>query len=177
MLEFTAIDFETVPGEHGPIPAEIGLVVFNEVGQILHYFEASAPVNDLYAKSANCCESIVSTWPQIKEHLQNKVILGHNIGYDYAILKKSFPALEIERTVDSLQISRQVYKDLFSDYSLSALLECLDLTKTLNTLKVNDHFTPHRALYDAMGAALLCLELLSKPKGRELILPQQQSLF
>ena len=54
MLEFTAIDFETVPGEHGPIPAEIGLVVFNEAGQILHYFEASAAVNQLYAKSANC---------------------------------------------------------------------------------------------------------------------------
>ena len=177
MLEFTAIDFETIPGDHGPIPAEIGLVVFNEAGQILHYFEAAAPVNKTYASSANCVESIISTWPQIKDHLQNKIILGHNIGYDYAILKKSFPALKVERTVDSLQISRQVYKDLFSDYSLSSLLECLDLTQSLEQLKVNDHFTPHRALYDAMACALLCLNLLNKEQGRALIIPQEQSLF
>ncbi|MDD7983428.1 hypothetical protein PQO01_00480 [Lentisphaera marina] len=177
MLEFTAIDFETVPGEHGPIAAEIGLVVFNESGEILHYFEASAPVNDLYAASAHCCESIVSTWPKIKQHLQNKIILGHNIGYDYAILKKCFPALTIERSIDSLQISRQVYSNTFSDYSLTSLLECLDLNKQLEKLQVNDHFIPHRALYDAMGCALLCLHLLNKPKGRELIFPQQQSLF
>jgi DNA polymerase III subunit epsilon len=177
MLEFTAIDFETVPGEHGPLAAEIGLVVFNEAGQILHYFEASAPVNAIYASSAHCCESIISTWPKIKDHLENKIIVGHNIGYDYAILKKCFPALKIDRTVDSLQISRQVYPDTFNDYSLSSLLECLDLTKELDKLKVNDHFTPHRALYDAMACALLSLDLLSKSKGRDLIIPQQQSLF
>jgi DNA polymerase III alpha subunit (gram-positive type) len=177
MLEFTAIDFETVPSQHGPIAAEIGLVVFNEKGQISHHFEASAPVNKLYANSANCRDSIISTWPEIKTHLQGKIILGHNIGYDYAILKKCFPALAIDRTVDSLYISRQVYKKIFSDYSLTSLLDCLDLTDQLESLQVNDHFTPHRALYDAMGCALLTLALLTKPLGRDLIIPPQQSLF
>ena len=41
MIEFTAIDFETVPGDHGPQAAEIALVVFNEGGQILHYYAVS----------------------------------------------------------------------------------------------------------------------------------------
>ena len=177
MTEFTAIDFETIPGDHGPEAAEIGLVVFNESGQILHYFEAAAPVNALYAASPACRESIISTWPEVQEHLQNKIIVGHNIGYDYAILKKCFPALKVSQKVDTLQIARQVYPNIFSDYSLTALIECLDLQKQMSSIKLNEHFSPHRALYDTVACTLLTLHLLQTDIGRELIFPSQQALF
>ena len=177
MTEFTAIDFETVPGDHGPEAAEIGLVVFNEGCQILHYFEAAAPVNSLYATSPACRESIISTWPEVQPYLQNKIIVGHNIGYDYAILKKYFPALQVSQKIDTLQIARQVYPNTLSDYSLTALIECLDLQNQMSSIKLNEHFSPHRALYDAVACTLLTLHLLNTSAGRELIFPSQQELF
>ena len=101
MTEFTAIDFETVPGPHGPEAAELGIIVFNETGQILHYYEAAAPVNELYASSPACKESIVSTWPDIQAFIQNKILVGHNLGYDFAILKKCFPGLNVSQKIDT----------------------------------------------------------------------------
>ena len=177
MTEFTAIDFETVPGEHGPEAAELGLVVFNDAGHILHYFEAAAPVNSLYAASPSCRKSIISTWPEVQIHLQNKILVGHNIGYDYAILKKCFPALQVRQKVDTLQIARQVYPKTFSDYSLTALLDCLDLNKQMEVIQLNNHFSPHRALYDTVACTLLTLHLLQTQKGKELIFPSQAELF
>ena len=178
MPTFTAIDFETLPGDHGPEPAEFALVVFNTEGEILHFFEAALPVNKLYASSPACRDSLVSAWAELKPWLQDSILVGHNIGYDTALLYKCFPALQVERCIDTLDVARKAYPKTFDDYSLTALLENFDLLEQVGAMKLNDHYEPHRALYDSVACALLTLQLLNQPKGREMILPPiQGTLF
>ena len=146
-----------MPGEHGPEPAEFALVAFNEQGEILHFFEAALPVNALYAASPACRDSLVSAWPELQPWLQDAVLVGHNVGYDTAILYKLFPALRVERTIDTLDVARKTYPGVFDDYSLTALLESLNLLDQVDAMKLNDHYEPHRALYDSVACALLAL--------------------
>ena len=90
--------------------------------------------------------------PQLTARLDRKVIVGHNIGVDWRLLHRRCPAIDPLTLIDTLKLARHVRPGTKGN-GLATLLERHHLTAAVTALAPGSQ--PHRALWDAAGAAVL----------------------
>lgn len=182
-MYFYCIDFESTGAANGQEPLEFAWVeIDSQSGKIAGHFEvgfSSVKGGRDLSDHKKTVPHLRDIWPEVQAKLQNSVIVGHNVNYDFSLLNKTFPGFNHGGLIDTLTIYRQLYGNQIISYSLEALLEVFDLKSELEKLSVNDHFQPHRALYDAFGCALLTQRLLQNKDTAALFRQNdtQQDLF
>ena len=99
---------------------------------------------------------------EITERLDGKVIAGHNIGVDWRLLSRQCPVISPVALIDTLRLARHLRPAAGSN-SLTGLLEHYELTEAVAELAPGSQ--PHRATWDAIGAALLLARLAADLPG------------
>ncbi|MDM4721382.1 3'-5' exonuclease [Micromonospora sp. WMMA1363] len=97
--------------------------------------------------------------PELAGRITGRWLVGHNIGVDWRLLHRLCPSIAPAGLIDTLRLARACRIDAGGN-SLTTLLEHLDLTATV-TQAVPDG-QPHRALWDATGAAILVGGLVTR---------------
>ncbi|MCM8542988.1 MAG: 3'-5' exonuclease [Lentisphaeraceae bacterium] len=170
-MTFYCIDFESTGALNGQEPLEFAWVEINKQGVIGKHreigFSAVSGGRDL-SDIKEKIPHLRDMWPELRSDLQGKVLVGHNVNYDYSLIHKTFPGFKHSGLIDTLTIYRQLYGKQVTDYSLEYLLMIFQLKEKLAELKLNEHFEPHRALYDAYGCALLLQRLLTDEQTKTL---------
>lgn len=88
---------------------------------------------------------------QIAEHINDRWLVGHNIGVDWRLLHRHAPQLQPAGLIDTLRLGRAAH--LPGRLTLTAILDQLDLTKAVS--RAVPAGRPHRALWDAAAVAIL----------------------
>ena len=96
--------------------------------------------------------------PELAERVNSKIVVGHNVGVDYRLLRRYCPAIKPHALIDTLRLARHV-KPGMKGNSLGALLDRHNLTAEVISLVPDSQ--PHRALWDTVGTALLVPALIS----------------
>jgi DNA polymerase-3 subunit epsilon len=96
--------------------------------------------------------------PQLATRIRGNILVGHNIGVDWRLLHRRYPAITAVGLIDTLRLARHL--DLGRRNGLAALVGQLGLTPHVNRLA--DGSQPHRALWDTIAAALLLPALASR---------------
>src|SRR5258708_5290324 len=89
--------------------------------------------------------------------LTGNVLVGHNIGVDWRLLHRRCPGIRPGALLDTLRLARHLRPGAKGN-GLTALLERYQLTGTVTSLAPGSQ--PHRALWDAVGTALLLAALI-----------------
>ncbi len=181
-MNFYCIDFESNGAVNGLEPIEFAWVEIcsqsGKIGQFHEYGFSAVRGGRQLSDHKNKVPNMRDLWTTISQNLHGKVLCGHNVSHDFSILNKTFPGFTSGGLIDTLTIYRQLYGRQIKNYSLEDLLNVFDLSKTLDDLALNDHFVPHRALYDAYGCALLIQRLIEDPKTANIFHKEtQQKLF
>lgn len=162
---FVAIDLETATSERSSI-CQIGITVVAD-GEIRKpkswlvkpegniYDPMNIWIHGITPEDTKHSPSFPQVWKEVRQYLQNKVVVAHNTSFDMYALKDAFNKYGIEYpTFDfycSLRIARYTIKGCYS-YSLGVI------TKFLNI----DYGQQHKADNDSYGCALLLLACLKK---------------
>ncbi len=88
--------------------------------------------------------------------LTGTVIVGHNVGIDLGVLRRSLPGWEPDSTIDTLRLARRLLPELPS-HKLGALVDHLGLTGVLAP-----HGAAHRAGYDVLATAHVFTDLANR---------------
>lgn len=104
--------------------------------------------------------------PELASRLDGHILVGHNIGVDWRLLHRRYPAITPAGLIDTLRLARHL--KLGRKNGLAALADQLGLTPQVERLAVGSQ--PHRALWDTIAAALLlpALATLAWPDGATL---------
>ncbi|MFD0885465.1 exonuclease domain-containing protein [Streptosporangium algeriense] len=89
--------------------------------------------------------------PELVARLSDAVVIGHNVRVDARLLGLCCPGIRLAGLIDTLKLARFVHPHN-RRLGLTALLDHYGLTEEVNELTGS---VPHRALWDAVGAALL----------------------
>ena len=160
---YAIVDIETTGGKPSQNRMiEIGVVIFdgdrilNEFSSLVNPFR---PIDDFVSKLTGITDDMVKDAPpfaDIVEVLQKvfegSVLVGHNVAFDYSIIKKEFKRLGLPFKMDqicTLQLSKIVAPKLKSH-------KLVDVCHALNIQFVQSH----RALSDAVATTLLLQKLL-----------------
>jgi DNA polymerase III subunit epsilon len=108
---------------------------------------------------------------ELARRLTGAIIVGHNIGVDWRLLSRRCPSIRPAGLLDTLRLARLACPGEKGN-SLARLLDRHQLTAQVTRLAPASQ--PHRALWDATGAALLLRALAARhyPHGasiRELL--------
>ena len=176
-MTFYCIDFESTGAANGQEPLEFAWVAIKQNGDIGQYREigfsnvsGGRDLSDIKERIPH----LRDMWPELSQNLQGQVLVGHNVNFDFSLINKTFPGFSHGGLIDTLTIYRQLYDKQISDYSLNHLLMVFELKETLDDLKLNQHFEPHRALYDAYGCALLLQRLLRDDNLKKIFETERQ---
>lgn len=96
--------------------------------------------------------------PQLAGLIRGKILVGHNIGVDWRLLHRRYPAITVAGLIDTLRLARHL--DLGPGKKLSDLVTQLGLTAQTDQLAAGSQ--PHRALWDTIAAALVLPALVSR---------------
>lgn len=110
---------------------------------------------------------------ELSRRMSGAFVVGHNIGVDWRLLTRRCPGITAGGLLDTLRLARHTRPDLKSR-SLTALLDHYQLTNTVTELAPETR--PHRALWDATGAALLLAALINELPAPSAGLPLQHLL-
>lgn len=101
--------------------------------------------------------------PELARRVSGHVIVGHNVRVDWRLLHRRYPAIAPAALIDTLRLARHL--KLGKQNSLSALTAQMQLTSEVDRLTAGS--LPHRALWDAVAAALLLPALIARcwPSG------------
>ena len=104
--------------------------------------------------------------PELARQVDGHVVVGHNVGVDWRLLHRRYPAIEPTALIDTLRLARRLH--LESSNSLGALTAHLGLTEQVERLAAGSQ--PHRALWDTVATALLLPALIGMnwPSGATL---------
>jgi DNA polymerase III epsilon subunit-like protein len=104
--------------------------------------------------------------PELARRINGRAIAGHNVGVDWRLLHRRFPAITPTALIDTLRLARHLNLD--SKNSLSALTAHLGLTAQVERLAAGSQ--PHRAQWDTVATALLLPALIARywPSGATL---------
>lgn len=94
--------------------------------------------------------------PHLARRLTGVYLIGHNVRVDWRLLHRRCPTIDIAGLIDTHQLAKTLPAD--GKRSLTALLDQHRLTATVTAAV--PHSRPHRALWDAVGAALLLNALI-----------------
>jgi len=145
--------------------------------QIYSSERESTPAAQRFSPAEDQPRTLLECWPQINQYLSGTIICAHNLGVDKTLLTSSFPLFKAESYLDSLHLFRSLYKQKVQDYSLTSLLQTFQLMPELESWKLNDHFVPHRALFDAAGCAILIKYLLLNPQTKSIFDQPEQGML
>lgn len=95
--------------------------------------------------------------PAVVDRIRGKYVVGHNVHVDWRLLRLRIPRAEAAGLVDTLKLVRH-YRA--SRRGLAHALEDFALTSEVNRAVPGSR--PHRALWDATGAAMLLRLLCSR---------------
>ncbi|MEU4513099.1 3'-5' exonuclease [Nonomuraea wenchangensis] len=98
----------------------------------------------------------------IAEKLTGKILVGHNVGVDWRLLHLRLPAIQPAGLLDTARLVRHLRPDV-KRWNLAGQLDQYELTGRVDELVPGGR--PHRALWDAVGCALLLAELVSHLPG------------
>lgn len=158
VYSFAALDFETANRQQHSICA-MGVVIIeaNTVRKRLwlvrppgnRYAPENTDLHGLAASDTRAAKSFAETWPEAKEMIGSRPVIGHNMEWDAEVLKASLdyynrPTPRLQKGC-SLNMAILVWPDR-TDYTLPGL--CSDLGISL------DH---HNALSDARAVAELVI--------------------
>lgn len=97
--------------------------------------------------------------PELADRITGRWLVGHNIAVDWRLLHRRCPSIAPAGLIDTLRLARACRIDA-GGKSLTTLLDHLGMTATV-TRAVPDG-QPHRALWDATGAAILLGGLVTR---------------
>ena len=98
--------------------------------------------------------AIASVELELARRLSGAIIVGHNVGVDWRLLRRRCPSIRPAGLLDTLRLTRPGDEG----NSLSTLLDRHELTEQVTALAPGSR--PHRALWDAVGAILLLRKLI-----------------
>ena len=104
--------------------------------------------------------------PSLIDRLDGAVLVGHNVTVDWRLLHRRIPQLRVAGLIDTVKLARKVLGR--GEAGLTALLDRLQVTDRVNAAVPAGR--PHRALWDAAGAAVLLDELVRRHWRHELTL-------
>jgi DNA polymerase-3 subunit epsilon/exodeoxyribonuclease X len=90
--------------------------------------------------------------PELARRLNGTCIAGLNIGVDWRLLHRRCPSIRPAGLIDTLRLARAAHPGQKAN-NLTRLLDRYQLTQAVTELAKDSQ--PHRALWDATGAALL----------------------
>jgi DNA polymerase III epsilon subunit-like protein len=105
--------------------------------------------------------AIASVEPELARRLSGAIIVGHNVGVDWRLLRRRCPSIRPVGLLDTLRLARLARPARPGDEGngLSTLLDRHALTGQVTELA--PACRPHRALWDAAGTALLLRTLIT----------------
>lgn len=96
----------------------------------------------------------------IVTRVSGKLLVGHNVNVDWRLLQRRIPAAEATGLIDTLRLVKARHPAMTS-YKLTDCVAALNLTGAVDAAVPAGH--PHRALWDAVAAALLLEKLVDSP--------------
>jgi DNA polymerase III epsilon subunit-like protein len=102
--------------------------------------------------------AIASVEPELARRLSGAIIVGHNVGVDWRLLRRRCPSIRPAGLLDTLRLAR-LARPGDEGNGLSTLLDRYELTRQVTELAPASR--PHRALWDAAGAVLLLRKLIT----------------
>ena len=102
--------------------------------------------------------AIASIEPELARRLSGAIIVGHNVGVDWRLLRRRCPSIRPAGLLDTLRLARPA-RPGDEGNSLSALLDRHELTGQVTELAPGSR--PHRALWDAAGTVVLLRKLIT----------------
>jgi DNA polymerase III subunit epsilon len=102
--------------------------------------------------------AIASIEPELARRLSGAIIVGHNVGVDWRLLRRRCPSVRPAGLLDTLRLA-SLARPGDEGNSLSALLDRHELTGQVIGLAPGSR--PHRALWDATGTVLLLRKLIT----------------
>ncbi len=162
MRDFVIVDVETTGGKPGASRiTDIALVFIKNNCINGHYSTLVNPnreIDQYVQKITHITNKMVRNAPkfyQIAEEIdfltKNSILVGHNIRFDYSMIRSEFNRLGINyerETIDTISMARKALPEL-SLYNLDSVTNYLDI-------EINNR---HRALGDAEATAKLFLKL------------------
>ena len=178
LKNFAILDVETTGGKFNEEKiTEIAIFIYNGE-KIVDKFETlinpSREIQPFVQRLTGINNELVKDSPkfidvskEILEITKNKIIVAHNVNFDYRIIKNEFQNINIKFIRDTLctvDLSKLIFPDLKS-YKLTNLL--------LNFGIENEN--PHRANSDALGAVELFKILVNKDLDMKVIISKIKS--
>ena len=110
---FAIIDTETSGGKYNEESIiELGILIFDGKGVIKTFQSLINPkkkvdyfvqrLTGITDKDLKNCKSFSDYSLEIKKLLSNKIIVGHNVSYDYRVLKNEFKKIGLDFEADTL---------------------------------------------------------------------------
>jgi len=155
---FAIIDTETSGGKYNEEKIiEIGILIYDG-NKIIETFQSLInpqkkvdyfvqKLTGIKEKELKSCKTFKDHAKEIKKLLKNKVIVGHNVEYDYRVLKNEFKIIGIDykaKTLCIIEMSKKIFPDLES-YKLKKICKHFNI-------ELNNH---HRAFDDAKATSEL----------------------
>lgn len=100
---------------------------------------------------------------EIVDRLNRRTLIGHNIGVDWRLLHRHLPEVQPAALIDTARLYRH-FNPACQRWNLVRLLEKYALNAQVQQLVPTGR--PHRALWDAVGAALLLAALVEHLPGK-----------
>ncbi|MEU8251662.1 3'-5' exonuclease [Nonomuraea sp. NPDC048916] len=100
----------------------------------------------------------------IAEKLHGRILVGHNIGVDWRLIHLRLPEINPAGLIDTARLVGHLRPDI-KRWKLTGLLAQYGLEDVVKALVPDGQ--PHRALWDAAGAALLLAELVGRLPDQE----------
>jgi DNA polymerase III epsilon subunit-like protein len=113
--------------------------------------------------SLRTAPTIATVEPDIAHRVNGKYLVGHNVGVDWRLLRRRCPTITPAGLIDTLRLARKI--DPKAQHGLTALLVRYELVKQVDCLAPGS--TPHQALWDAAGSALLLTTLATRLSGEQ----------
>ena len=169
---FAIIDVETTGGKFNEEKiTEIAIIVYDG-DKIIDNFETlinpEKDIQPFVQKLTGINNELVKNSPKFKDVSErvfditkDKIIVAHNVDFDYRIIKNEFRSINIRYYRDSLctvDLSKLIFPNLKS-YKLTNLLSNFGIKNE----------NPHRANSDALGALKLLQILISNDLGMKVI--------
>ncbi|MFD9950706.1 3'-5' exonuclease [Nonomuraea sp. NPDC059023] len=98
----------------------------------------------------------------ITTRVHKQILIGHNIGVDWRLLQRHLPDLEAVALIDTARLYKHL-RPAAERWSLSRLITQYGLSDQVRALAPKR--SPHRALWDAVAAALLLPALVQDLPG------------
>jgi len=174
-MQYVALDFETANSYKGNACA-IGLVRFDEDGKALDdYYSLISPkvsyfdprmtmVHGLSSEECLASPSFASLWPDIREFINNDLVVAHFAQFDMGVLKGCLEVYDLPSTpveyVCTCNLGRKVWPGL-GCYKLRYLSQYLNLQEYRQHYALDDALVCGKLMYRECTPHLLERETLS----------------